>query len=297
MAQIFSSLLYCTKKKVLNRNIKILVDKGSITSFRKQLLDLFSEYQIIELDFSKIYQIETLIYTDQLFFFDKFNDEIFEYYNELAFYHRSKNKSFPSKFYITRGNAPRRKVINDQQLIEFCRNNGYSIIDTAELSVFDQMSLFYDATNIIASHGASGGNFFFVNNTIHFIELFNENFANPCNTRILNSKGAFYACIINKNINNNMDLEIDISLLNSVISNNGYTMIKTKPAFHPIDIFDHVIKYLKADVKQIYNSKLYEYKGDTAKQIIAIQEAVKLAPSNKLYATKLQELINNSLES
>ena len=94
-----------------------------------------------------------------------------------------------------------------------------------------------------------------------------------------------------------MDLEIDISLLNSVISNNSYTMIKTKPAFHPIDIFDYVIKYLKADVKQIYTSKLYEYKGDTAKQIIAIQEAVKLAPSNKLYATKLQELINNSLES
>jgi capsular polysaccharide biosynthesis protein len=72
-------------------------------------------------------------------------------------------KLFSSKFYIDRKDSTSntknlRKIINEDQVKEILKKNGYASIVLANLSMLEQINIFKNATNIVGLHGAGFAN-------------------------------------------------------------------------------------------------------------------------------------------
>ncbi|MDC3152592.1 glycosyltransferase family 61 protein, partial [Pelagibacteraceae bacterium] len=86
------------------------------------------------------------------------------------------DKNFPSKIYIDRSDAhPNianlRKIINENEVVEFVKKLDFKIITLSNYSYIDQIKLFYNAKNIIGLHGAGFANVIFSKPELKILEL------------------------------------------------------------------------------------------------------------------------------
>lgn len=88
--------------------------------------------------------------------------------------------NFPSKIYISRSNASRRRIKNEKQLFDSLSNFGFEMIRLEEYSLNDQVNLFRNAEFIIGPHGAGLANLVFCKPATKVIELFPESYTEPC---------------------------------------------------------------------------------------------------------------------
>jgi len=65
------------------------------------------------------------------------------------------------KIYISRCNAPKRRVINEKELLPVLERYGFEIVRPEELTYQQQVQLFYDTEVVIAPHGAGLTNLLF----------------------------------------------------------------------------------------------------------------------------------------
>tara|TARA_B100000579_G_C22828386_1_gene854537 strand:- start:1110 stop:2159 length:1050 start_codon:yes stop_codon:yes gene_type:complete len=72
-----------------------------------------------------------------------------------------KDLNYGKKIYIRRENATYRKILNEADLIERLKNNGFEIINPNHFEIFEQMKLFSNAELIIAPHGSNLSNIIF----------------------------------------------------------------------------------------------------------------------------------------
>lgn len=77
------------------------------------------------------------------------------------------------RIYISRADATKRRVNNEQEVIDFLSNYGFETHILEPMKVVDQAKLFASAEVIIAPHGANMGNLVFCNPNTKIIELFN----------------------------------------------------------------------------------------------------------------------------
>ncbi len=103
------------------------------------------------------------------------------------------DKSFPQNIYIDRGDAnPNiknlRKIINEEEIINILKNKNFKIVRLSDLSISDQIKLFFNAKYIIGLHGAGFANVIFSKNGLKMLELkpsgagkMCENLAKKCN--------------------------------------------------------------------------------------------------------------------
>ena len=73
--------------------------------------------------------------------------------------------------YVKRGATKRRKVLNENKLIESLKSYKYEVIDCFELDIEEQIKIFSKAKNIIMPSGASMANLLFVPDKINVIEI------------------------------------------------------------------------------------------------------------------------------
>ena len=86
------------------------------------------------------------------------------------------DRTFPKKIYIDRGDAKSnhreyRKIINEQEIINTLRIEGYQPIRLAELSFTEQVKTFYNAEKIIGLHGAGFANLIFCRPKTQILEI------------------------------------------------------------------------------------------------------------------------------
>jgi hypothetical protein len=95
-------------------------------------------------------------------------NEVYKFFNEIVENVKYKfTKDTPKKIYISRRSwihndtsnigtnyTLRRKMVNEDELVEILNENGYVEVFTENLTTFEKLNLFYNATNII---GAIGG--------------------------------------------------------------------------------------------------------------------------------------------
>lgn len=82
--------------------------------------------------------------------------------------------------YISRLDAQRRRLINEQQVIDYLHNQGFEIHQCSDFSVQEQQELFAQAKVIIAPHGAALTNIAWCSPGTLIVELIPENHLNPC---------------------------------------------------------------------------------------------------------------------
>ena len=80
----------------------------------------------------------------------------------------------PHKIFISRKKASHRKVINEDEIFNILEPLGFKRYFLEDLALLEQISLFKNATDIVAPHGAGLVNLIFANAGTRVIELFQE---------------------------------------------------------------------------------------------------------------------------
>jgi len=83
-------------------------------------------------------------------------------------------KIFGKKIFISRQNAPYRKIINEDEIFAKFKELGFKRYILENLSFLDQVSLFNNANIIVGAHGAGLTNLIFAKQKIPVIEIFQE---------------------------------------------------------------------------------------------------------------------------
>lgn len=77
------------------------------------------------------------------------------------------------KLYLTRGDAPSRRILNEHAVIDVLSNYGFETVQPETLSYLEQVSLFSEAGMIVGAHGAGLTNMLFCQPGFSAVELFN----------------------------------------------------------------------------------------------------------------------------
>jgi hypothetical protein len=118
------------------------------------------------------------------------------------------------KIYISRKGASCRRILNEDQLIDYLSNNGFEIVQLEKLTVREQAKLFNEAKIIIGPHGAGFTNMIFCNPQVKIIEIYPPEFKTPCFWNISRLMKLEHHCIQSNNIPNpSFDMIIDINQL------------------------------------------------------------------------------------
>ncbi len=125
------------------------------------------------------------------------------------------------KLYVSRLGAKRRKLRNEADVINLLKGAGYSICDTAEYSLKEQVELFASATHIVAPHGAGLVNTVFCSPGAQLLELQMDAYMNLCFRKIAALKGIRYGCVVGDSHKENsrrgsqqgMEWSVDLDLL------------------------------------------------------------------------------------
>lgn len=123
------------------------------------------------------------------------------------------------KLYVSRKKALKRKINNDDELIEFLTYEGFLICHLEDLSIKEQANLFFNSKLILAQHGAGLTNLLYTRNA-DVIEVFQSrnDHLNHYRDLALEKKLKYYSLYLDGESKND-DAVLDLSLLKSILSN------------------------------------------------------------------------------
>lgn len=82
--------------------------------------------------------------------------------------------SFPKRIYVSRRDALKRKVINEDELTNYLHSRGFETIVLENMGGIEQMAMFYNADMVVSTHGAALVNTMFCKKNTTVIELCSE---------------------------------------------------------------------------------------------------------------------------
>lgn len=113
-----------------------------------------------------------------------------------------------------------RNIVNDREVIAFFQRLGWSIVDTAILSLAEQIRMFADAEAICGAHGAAFTNVVWCQPNCRVIELFADSFLSGCFEWVANCVQAHHSFIIFPS-DHAMNARIDLSRLKKHLEDVG----------------------------------------------------------------------------
>jgi Glycosyltransferase 61 len=99
------------------------------------------------------------------------------------------------KIYLSRQDAPQRRLRNEEEIISFLETKGFKTVQSGNLSFREQVTLFQQASFIVAPHGAALTNLVFAPRDCKVIEMFGDNYINGCYWALANLRGQDYGCL------------------------------------------------------------------------------------------------------
>lgn len=90
------------------------------------------------------------------------------------------DNNLPSNIFIGRKKAKKRLLLNEEEVSSVLEKNNFKTIYLEELTVKDQIKIFYNAKKIISVHGAGLTNLLFSQAGCFVLELFPVNYVNQC---------------------------------------------------------------------------------------------------------------------
>lgn len=114
----------------------------------------------------------------------------------LPFLDDNSSDGYAERVYIARGNALNRKVVNEVEIINILRNNGFQICYLDNYTLIEQANIFYHAKVIIAPHGAALTNLVHCKEKTKVLEIFNPTYAPTMFWEISSKMGLDYYCSV-----------------------------------------------------------------------------------------------------
>lgn len=125
--------------------------------------------------------------------------------------------------YISRGDAPKRKVTNEAEVISTLEGMGFTSFALSNYSLKQAIQLFKNAEMVVAPHGAGLTNLLFCQSGTRVLELFSDKFVNHYFYEIASNLNLLYDFQVGKKLNDKVitsryegieeDMEIDIKTL------------------------------------------------------------------------------------
>ena len=103
-----------------------------------------------------------------------------------------KKSELPRRIYISRAQANTRRLLNEDELMNFLNQLGFRRVFLESLSVAEQALLFANAEVIVAPHGAGLTNLVFCKSGTKVIEIFSPQYVNVCYWSLSNQVGLDY---------------------------------------------------------------------------------------------------------
>jgi hypothetical protein len=124
------------------------------------------------------------------------------------------NNSLSLKIYVLRGKVKYRKVIDEELIIKYLEQNGFTTVCMDGLTLQEQAAFFYNANYIIAPHGSALTNLIFCKEKTKIMELFPYNYPDWFNVSIAAVNRLDYYYLIGENVNhsNNPPIYNDLKL-------------------------------------------------------------------------------------
>lgn len=174
--------------------------------FLGELVD--SAYQLIDIDYNYLYEVSNYLFIPSL---SRPSSGLLP----SAYISRFRKKILPDRashenrrIYISRGDANRRQVSNERELLDVLSEYGFECYELTDLTLEEQIELFYDAEIVVSPHGAGLTNILF-SRKLKVLELHSSRYVIPHFYYLSKSLGHDYRYILNRNappnlcINNN----------------------------------------------------------------------------------------------
>lgn len=205
-------------------NIKLFIVPFDLQKFHIETLNLFniSEDKLIKIKDGDHYICERLYVPS----FVGTSGEMPEWACKFlrSKFLRPDNAIIPSRFiYISRKDAPYRKVLNEDEVEHYLKNIGFEIMLMSTYSFEEQVRICSEAKVVVASHGAGLSNTVFCNNA-KIVEILYPSYTNVCYWNLSNKVGNDYYYIMGENVNTSAppdlrDIRIDICKLKYTLEN------------------------------------------------------------------------------
>lgn len=219
------NFLLAQRENILSNNIKIIISNN--LRFQKELIEIFNinNYEVVHIQDNLTYRLEKCFYSSN------YNAPLFDRNLLSLFSYKFKPVKKDINIYISRINAPLRKALNENRVIEFLKklDRKLKIIDFAKISVLEQIQLIKRAKYIYAPHGASGANFIYLSDGLfNLVEIFSSNRFDFHHVNLISNKNCNYSGVVNavfpkNNRNQNAPYIIDLSLLEKAIFEPNYS--------------------------------------------------------------------------
>ncbi|NES67125.1 MAG: glycosyltransferase family 61 protein [Okeania sp. SIO2D1] len=148
----------------------------------------------------------------------KFLKQIF--LKDLQDSHQSERENI----YISRNSASRRRIANEEEVVNLLKKYGFRRVFLESMSVMEQASLLYHAKNIVSPHGAGLTNIIFSQPGTKLIEIFSPHYINSVYWEISNQCKLDYYYLIGEDFDNKddkhhgaKDIFVDIDSLHSLL--------------------------------------------------------------------------------
>ncbi|MCR4666014.1 MAG: glycosyltransferase family 61 protein [Desulfovibrio sp.] len=217
------------KKAGFFKNKKIQLATYRLDSTQKKLWNAvgIDERRALYLKKNVTYIIETCYFSNLYIDTDCLNAALVRTFEDVcrSVVTTEREEHEKKRFYVARKYGLTRKssIQNEDKVFEYLTKKGFSIVDTARLSIPDQMRLFANAETIVAPHGASGANLLYTGGNASFVELFSETWVKDYNAKILAYKNSTYTGTVNRALapylEKDSDFLIDLELLDHALAN------------------------------------------------------------------------------
>lgn len=196
--------------------IKLLIP-GELTKVEKYFLDKIvpQNIKITLVDPNKIYLIDKLIFPSFLSCRDSgyLPKNYLSYFSEKVCPQRPRNKK--NRIYISRKineRGGKRCILNEDELVEKLKDYGFQKYSLENMSIEEQIELFYDASHVIAPHGAGLTNIIF-SKGINVVEMFAAPGVLPYYYYLSKSLDHNYKYWCGKANNKDANFEVDIEAI------------------------------------------------------------------------------------
>ena len=107
-----------------------------------------------------------------------------------------RDASLPARIFVSRRDAPRRRLVNDAAVRALLEPRGFSVLALETMTLDDQVRAFANAEVVVAPHGAGLANLAFVRPGTRVVELLSGGYPTPHFRRLAAIVEAPYACVV-----------------------------------------------------------------------------------------------------
>ena len=152
-------------KDQADQMVLLLPDKDKLSAFALDSLKLFNFKNIIHIPDGNMALVETLCIPAQKPNMESYNSTaLFELRKMYVNYVSSKpiTANNLERIYVSRGKSSRRKIVNEDEVIDTMRKYNFSIIYCEDYTFYEQVALFSQTKYLVGNHGAGLTNMLFM---------------------------------------------------------------------------------------------------------------------------------------